>query len=201
MIGPDLYNLLLFRSFHGRRTKWNVKESEYDKSQGAFGRMPIVIYLGDFLQKKPIGGASISLIDDLKERERNGKLPDNYPPEYQMAKKLFCNTPLCFEFQASNRIKEPRLRALMNFIREPTKKIPADIVASWESIQLQPNDRRLREERFQIGHMIGIYWSTVARWMIMRAQRDAVALETPLFLVQAADVSKQSMLVKDAKNL
>ena len=55
MIGPDLYNLLLFRSFHGRRARWNVKESEYDKLQGAFGRMPLVIHLGDFLQKKPIG--------------------------------------------------------------------------------------------------------------------------------------------------
>ena len=42
---------------------------------GAFGRMPIVIQLGDFLQKKPIGGYSISLIDDIKERERIGKLP------------------------------------------------------------------------------------------------------------------------------
>ena len=52
MIGPDLYNLLLFRSFHGRRTRWSVEESEYDKLQGAFGRMPIMIHLGDFLQKK-----------------------------------------------------------------------------------------------------------------------------------------------------
>ncbi len=199
MIGPDLYNLLLFRSFHGRRAQWSVKESEYDKPLGAFGRMPIVIHLGDFLQKKPIGGASISLIDDLKER--SGKLPDNYPAEYQMAMKLFCNAPLCFEMQASNRIKEPKLRALMTFIREPTQKIPADVVAYWESIQLRPNDVRLREERFQIGHMIGIYWATVARWMMMRAKRDAVALRTPQFLVQAADVSKPPMPLSVAKKL
>ena len=55
MIGPDLYNLLLFRSFQGRSMRWDVKESEYDKLGGSFGRMPIVIHLGDFLQKKPIG--------------------------------------------------------------------------------------------------------------------------------------------------
>ena len=129
MIGPDLYNLLLFRSFHGRRAQCKIIESEYDKPQGAFGRMPTVIHLGDFLQKKPIGGASISLIDDLKERERSGKLPENYPPEYQMAMKLFCNTPLCFELQASNRIKEPKLRALISFIRQPTKKTFANVIA------------------------------------------------------------------------
>ena len=57
-----------------------IQESEYDKLNSAFGRMPIVIHLGVFLQKKPIGGHSISLIDDLKERERSKKLPENFPP-------------------------------------------------------------------------------------------------------------------------
>ena len=204
MIGPDLYNLLLYRSFHGRRNSWSIQESEYDKLESAFGRMPIVIHLGDFLQKKPIGGHSISLIDDLKERERNKKMPENFPPEYQMAMKLFCQTPkerLCFEFQASNRIKEPKLRALMDFIRNPPKKIPDVIKAHWDSIQLKEDDARLREERFQVGHMIGIYWATVARWMMMRAKRDATALRTPLILVQAADVSKPTMPVAAAKKL
>ena len=169
--------------------------------------MPIVIQLGDFLQKKPIGGYSISLIDDLKERERIGKLPKNFAPEYQMAMKLFCQASaaskrLCFEFQASNRIKEPKLRALMSFIRDPPKKkIPDEIKAHWEAIQLKEDDARLREERFQIGHMIGIYWATVARWMMMRAKRDAAALRTPLILVQAADVSKPTMPLAAAKKL
>ena len=204
MIGPDLYNLLLYRSFHGRRKRWSVQECEYDKLSSAFGRMPIVIHLGDFLQKKPIGGHSTSLIDDLKERERMDKMPENYPPEYQMAMKLFCQTPmsrLCFEFQASNRIKEPRLRALMTFIRNPPRKIPDEIRAHWEAIQLRDDDARLREERFQVGHMIGIYWATVARWMMMRAKRDAGALRTPLILVQAADVSTPTMPLAAAKKL
>eukprot|EP00959_Pyramimonas_sp_CCMP1952_P097348 2034999-Pyramimonas_sp.AAC.1 len=41
------------------------------------------------------------------------------------------------------------------------------------AMQLKPDDRRFREERFQNGHMIGSCWDTVARWMNMRAQRDA----------------------------
>ena len=161
--------------------------------------MPIVIHLGDFLQKKPIGGHSISLIDDLKERERSGKLPENFPPEYQMAMKLFCQVPICFELQASNRIKEPNLRALMSFIRDPPRKIPDEIKAHWEAIQVWDDDERLGEERFQTGHMIAIYWATVARWIMMRAKRDAVALRTPLVLVQAADVSRPMMPVAEAK--
>ena len=59
MIGPDYYNFLLYRGFHGRRAKWNVKEFEYDKLRGAFGRMPLVIHLGDFLQKKPTPSLSL----------------------------------------------------------------------------------------------------------------------------------------------
>ena len=50
MISPALYNMLLYRSYHGRATAWEVNEERlYDKFEGAFGRMPLVIHLGDFL--------------------------------------------------------------------------------------------------------------------------------------------------------
>lgn len=49
--------------------------------------------------------------------------------------------------------------------------------------------------------MIGIYWETVARWMVMRARRDAAALQTPLFLIQAADESVPPMPMNVAKKL
>ena len=81
----------------------------------------------------------------------------------------------------------------MVFMRTPKKKLPADIRTSWTAIGAVPTDGRLREERFQIGHMIGIYWDTVARWMTMRARRDAESLQTPLFIVQSADASTPVM--------
>ena len=49
--------------------------------------------------------------------------------------------------------------------------------------------------------MIAIYWETVARWMMMRAKRDAKARGTPLFLIQAADESVPAMPVHMAKKL
>ena len=61
--------------------------------------------------------------------------------------KLFCRTPLCFELQATNRFKGARLRALMEFMRKPAARLPPAIKSSWESICLQPDDARLREER------------------------------------------------------
>lgn len=98
------------------------------------------------------------MIDDLWELEAKQKLPEDFAPEWKMAMKLFCNTPLCFEFQASSRFKDPCLRNLMSVIREPGKRIPADIASSWASIHLREGDERLQEDRFQSGHMIAIYW-------------------------------------------
>ena len=62
-------------------------------------------------------------------------------------------------------------------------------------------DTRLQEERFQSGHMLGIYWETIARWGFMRAERDAKTLRTPLLLLQAADVSSPPMQAELAAKL
>jgi hypothetical protein len=192
MISPALYNMLLYRSFHGRRGAWDVREAEYDKLRGAFGRMPIVIHLGDFLQLRPT--ANISLLEDLLAREDAGGR--DIPPEEQAACKLFMQIPLCFELQQTNRFKDDRLRALMAFMRSPAAAVPAHIARSWEQIQAKGQghptgtlDPRLQDSRFQTGHMLGIFWETVGRWVMMRARRDAAVLQTPLFLLQAADTA------------
>ena len=49
--------------------------------------------------------------------------------------------------------------------------------------------------------MIAIYWETVARWMMMRANRDTKALHAPLILIQAADESVPTMPIDVAKKL
>ena len=66
---------------------------------------------------------------------------------------------------------------------------------------MTPNDPRLRQERFQTGHMLAWYWDTVARWMMMRAKRDAQTLGQVLYLVQAADVSSPPLPVTMAAKL
>ena len=48
-------------------------------------------------------------------------------------------------------------------------KVPEGIARSWKQMLLKPNDRRLKEPRFQVGHTLAIYWDTVARCMTMRA--------------------------------
>ena len=197
MISPHLYNMILYRSFLGRGDRYEVAEQDYDQLKGAFGRMPITIHLGDFLQLKPTG-SGLSLIADFNELAAAGV---ELAPEFQAAMKLFCRTPLCFELKATNRFKEPKLERLMAFMRAPEKRVPADIRQSWESIRIQQDDARLREDRFQNGHMIACYWETVTRWIMMRATRDAAALRTPLYLVQAADTSSPPMPMASAAKL
>ena len=123
MVAPPLHDVLLYRRFHGRREQWLVQESEYDKLQGAFGRMPVVTQLGYFLQLKPTG-SSVSLIADPREFEDKDA---EYPVEPQQATELFCKTPLSFELQASNRFADGGLCDLVNFMRAPARTVPPAI--------------------------------------------------------------------------
>ena len=174
MVSPNLYNMLLHRAFHGRRDQCEVLEANYQTRACAFGRTPIVIYLGDFLQLKPTGSGR-PLLSDLRALE--DAAGDHAPPaEHQRAMKFFCDTPLCFELTATNRFKDRDLADLMNFMRAPLSTVPISIANTWRRIQMCPNDARLREERFQTGHMLAWFWDTVARWMTMRARRYAANL-------------------------
>ena len=121
MISPALYNMLLYRSFHGRTSKYEVPESLYDKLAGAFGRTPLVLHLGDFLQLRPT--SAFSLLDDFKKIDPK----KDVPAEHQQAAKLFMETPLCFELVITNRFKDVRLKRLMEFMRHPARKVPKDI--------------------------------------------------------------------------
>ena len=46
MMSPNLFNMLAYRAFHARRHQCNLEEATYLKPSCAFGRVPIVIYLG-----------------------------------------------------------------------------------------------------------------------------------------------------------
>ncbi len=143
--------------------------------------MPVVIMLGDFLQLRP--AANASLLDDL--RLMQGLRDTAIPAEHQAAQRLFLETPACYQLNVSNRFREdPAMQELMTFMRSPGDVLPDSVNKSWESIQ---DGNRAQQSVFQTGRMLGIYWETVARWASTRAERDADTLQTPLYLIQAAD--------------
>ena len=138
--------MLLYSSYHGRKQHWQVEESEYDKLNGAFGRVPIVIHLGDFLQLKPTA-TTISLISGKLEIEGQG---EGIPSEQQSAMKLFCQTHLCFELKESNRFKDEKLSALMDVMRNPLDDVNPEIEAICKSIQLRSRTHVLKRNVFRM---------------------------------------------------
>ena len=187
MLSANIYNMLMWRSFQGRRDEWEVDQSRWRERSCLFGRMPIVIHLGDFIHPDKSLVRNMSLVRNLRRVEEES--PDLSGPhvEYQEAMRVFWQTPLVFELTESNRFDDPRLAKLIAFMRNPALTVPEDIVESWNSIRAGENDPRWLQEKFVNGHMIAIYWETCARWINYIAIRDARVCNTPLYWIHAAD--------------
>ena len=77
-------------------------ETTYAETGNAFGRIPIVIHLGDFLQLRPT--ASTSLIDDLHaQREDGSYVHEEVSVEVQHACRLFTSIRTVFELRGTKR--------------------------------------------------------------------------------------------------
>ena len=108
MVGAAICNMLSYRAAWGRSrthdvppsTYWNLEDGHYAR---AFGRVPIVVFLGDFLQLPPT--AMISLIEDVNAKDADGAYKYHELPsvEVQHACKLFQRIPHVFELRGTKR--------------------------------------------------------------------------------------------------
>ena len=163
--------------------------------------MPLKLHLGDFLQLRPT--AAMSLLTDMNALAHKTE-DKQVPAEFQDAAKLFLATEHCYELTTTNRFRNDengrQLKELVEFMRDP-KPEDSDayrrVEELWKTILIKDDhvelDERLQEPRFQQGHMLAMFWETCGPWMAMRAQHDALALQTPLFCLQAADQSSPPM--------
>ena len=105
MVAAALYNALDVRSMHGRSKSHDVCETTYKRPQHHFGRIPIVIHLGDFLQLSPT--ANIGLVEDVNAKNEDGSYKHAEPPslEIQHAIRVFSNIPHVFEMRGTKRFK------------------------------------------------------------------------------------------------
>jgi hypothetical protein len=71
------------------------------------------------------------------------------------------------------------------------RRFPNTVWSAFESTFAQDSAERLdprhREERFQKGFGLALYWDTLSRWMSRRSQRDAAGAGVPLVFLQAVD--------------
>ena len=194
MVSALLYNMLDFRSMLGRRSMFGVDINNYTKTGCAFGRIPIILHLGDFFQLRPT--AQVSLLDDLHEQDKEtGKYKYvEVPAEVQHAQRLFAKIPDVFELRGTMRFKpgDPLIE-LLQCMREG-RSMP-DVV--WEKLQARAvakttsgqHDQRFDTPHFRRGYCMSIYWASLVRMMYRRALTDAHELDQPLVLLQAADTA------------
>ena len=94
MVSAPMHNMLNFRSMYGRSKTHEVHEHNYAQRGNAFGRIPIVIHLGD----------NISLIDDLNATDDDGEyIHQDVSVEVQHACRLFTTIPFVIELRGTKR--------------------------------------------------------------------------------------------------
>ena len=161
MVSAAAYNMLDFRSMCGRSRDFDVSEATYKKPHHQFGRIPIVIHLGDFLQLSPT--ASIGLIQDVNAKNEDGSYKYTEPPtlEIQNAIRVFRNVPHVFELRGTKRFKvgDPLIE-LLGCMRAG-RRIPQKVWKAFEKTFAADNDGTLdaRHEtpKFQHGFWMSMY--------------------------------------------
>ena len=170
MVAAGLYNALDVRACHGRSSTHDVTEANYTLPHHHFGRVPIVLHLGDFLQLKPTG--SMGLVTDVNERLDDGttyKYQDPPTLEIQHGIRLFSRIPNVFELKGTKRFKpgDPLIEFL-SCMRE-RRRFPPEIWAAFADRFASDNDGsgrrdpRHQQDTFRHGYGMGMYWETLAR--------------------------------------
>ena len=96
-------NMLDFRMMYGRAESHDVSEATYSDKHCAFGRCPIVIHLGDFLQLSPTN--QLGLLTNANARREDGSRVFQEPPtaEVQHACALFQSIRTVVELKGTKR--------------------------------------------------------------------------------------------------
>ena len=178
VVGALLLNMLPFRSACGRSLEHCVKPGAYMEGPEsgpfphAFGRCPIVLLLGDFLQLPPTN--NISVAEDLLATDpATGKFLRAEPPsiEVQNGCRLFQAIPHVFELHGTKRfVKGDPLAEFLTCMRRQETSGPRFPPHIWEAFEgtfardtVWSLDSRHSEARFRSGCGIAIYWETLAR--------------------------------------
>ena len=158
MMPAEALNVEMYRAMWGRQEQFSVSPDEYADLRQLFGRLPLALFLGDFLQLKP--PKQISLADDLFARARLGR---SVSVEAQTACTAFHNIEHVVELLQTRRFKDKALPSIMTFLREANDTpMPADMWQSLLSRSIEQNRARLDEELFATGHVVGIFWENIA---------------------------------------
>ena len=178
-------NMMLYRSMRARQDL-GLKPDEYTRPLCLFGRMPIVLIAGDFMQIRPAN--ELSLGDDLKAiAEKGGKR--QVLAEHFGAQDAIMSIDTVVHLKKTNRFQDEDLPEVTNGMRSarPQAPMPEELLQKLRQRRVEICRHELDDELFRHGHVLGMYWENIARSMVERAHRDARELNVPLYCLQAAD--------------
>ena len=202
MVSPKLLGAASYRMCLARRRSHGADPDLYTESGHRFGKVPLVVLAGDFMQLPPFEGkVRVSLCMSS---------PSWAKLEHLNGLKLFWEgitdvvlLPRTFRFLDRSQdlpVPCPWLPRLFEFMREPEtfrRKLPDDLWGEIQRWQVRgagdPRLQRLFESPGTVFEL-AIAWEAVGRLMQYRALRDAQAARQVLVYVQAIDVPIRARL-------
>ena len=184
LVPAAVENMMLYRSMRARQDE-GLDPASYFHPGELMGHIPILLIAGDFLQIEPAN--EISLADNLEELIR--KMPRRVQTEHHAAQAALMSIDTVIHLKKSKRFLDAHLPEITTAMRRCTPAAPLseDHLAQLRSREIENCKKELSTDLFKDGHVIGMYWENIARSMVERANRDAQALDVPLFCLQAAD--------------
>ena len=185
-LSAPLLHANALRHTYGRARRHGLEVNRYLTSNELFGRMPVVILSGDYLQLPPVPESSSVLWAQT-----------NASYEHRQGRSIIDRVPCVFEFCKANRFKDERLARILLAMREPGGKKVLD--ADWQALEArllelatskqgvaQAPDNRLLEAADWLESSYD--WLTVSLAIQLRIRMAAHAAQKVLFYIVAVDL-------------
>ena len=202
---PDVYHAAGFRFALLRQERMMLDMSRY--LQEWFGRVPIGVQLGDFLQLRPTAQRSLCEWYDAQRATDTAAAASSSDEEpvadeeaaqrtsnaAELGRNLFKNSlQRVVHFTGSGRFSDcpsgQQLVQILMCMREG-KRLPDDLWAALQARAYSKEQLRAQESRQRLldAHWGGLAWEQVARLQHVRIGLEAKALNKIVYLVQAID--------------
>ena len=195
MVPPELLGAASYRMCKARAARKGSDVNLYSEKGHMFGKVPIVMLLGDFYQLTPVAkwGPKISLLKRVEPTDKNAHVRNG--------QRIFLDgvTHAMFLYETHRFVDRKNhnrpCRFMPGFLETMRKgaKFTADQKKTVKSWEVRPGrtgkkDPRLAHEHIKDGYEMAIGWEAVHRQMQYRAMREAREQGQMLLYVQAVDL-------------
>eukprot|EP00438_Fugacium_kawagutii_P008273 Skav206546 [mRNA] locus=scaffold504:308454:314438:- [translate_table: standard] len=179
-LAATMYHANALRHTYARKQKHNLDIANYTDANETFGRMPVLLLSGDFLQLPPVpeSGSLLAPIENAAWEHRQGRA-------------IFEKVKHVFEFKQSNRFKDERLIDILKTMRcKGGAKLSPSSWAALEQREVHDPKKLLETGAwFETAYD----WATVQIAQQLRTKLAAASSKKILFLIVAADLPNQEV--------